>query len=81
MTVSKDNNKNNNSCQGIDLSKLAVIAAFLTLSGDFLAFLLTLLELQEQNMQKENKDQKQAIKKKITTLEDELYKLKKELDD
>lgn len=81
MTVSIDNNKNNNSCHGIDLSKLAVIAAFLTLSGDFLAFILALLELQKQNMQEENENQKQVIKKKITTLEDELYKLKKELDD
>lgn len=70
-----------NSCNDINLSKLAVIAAFLTLTGDFLAFILTLLELQEQNLQSQADDKKNAIKLRIIELEDELCKMKRELDD
>lgn len=81
MTIGIDKNGNDNSCNNIDLAKLAVIAAFLTLSGDFLAFILALLDLQKQNMEDQNKNKNRAIRQKIAGLEDELYKLKKELDD
>lgn len=80
MAISTNKSGNNDSCNGIDLAKLAVIATFLTLSGDFLAFILALLDLQEQNMQEGSKNKEHAVKRKITTLEDELYKLKRELD-
>lgn len=76
-------NKNSNQpcCNNINLTQLAVTAAFLTLAGDFLAFVLAVLEAQkecESNIQAQV--QKDYAKEKIGELEKELYELKQEID-
>ncbi len=80
VAIGTPKGNNNNLCNGIDLAKLAVIAAFLSLTGDFLAFILAVLDLQEQNMQNEEEKRKKVVRQKIMELEDELYNLKRELD-
>lgn len=47
--MSQNKNSNQSCCNNnINLTKLAVTAAFLTLAGDFLAFVLAVLEAQKE---------------------------------
>lgn len=61
---------------GIDLAKLAVIAAFFTLFGDFLAFIGAILALQEGNSKDTNKKQ---LQRQIEDMYRELDKISKSL--
>ncbi|GAB6087664.1 hypothetical protein [Alkaliphilus crotonatoxidans] len=59
---------------GIDLAKLAVIAAFFTLFGDFLAFIAAILALQQDNS---CNDSKKQIKHHIEEMHSELERISK----
>lgn len=61
---------------GINLAKLAVIAAFFTLLGDFLAFIAAILTLQQEDS---NDNRKKEIKQQIDSLYKELDKISKSL--
>ncbi|SCG83701.1 hypothetical protein DW1_2135 [Proteiniborus sp. DW1] len=78
--------KSNNSGSNFDTVQLALLGAFITLIGDFFAFLAAFAETQSSNNGGCNQKQIQANHKKkyaenkIKELEYEIYKLKKELD-
>lgn len=82
------NDSNNNFCCKLDPIQLALIGAFITLVGDFLAFLAAFAVAQSA-CQNKDKNQKQSqvdsnkiyAENKIKELEYEIYKLKKEVSD
>lgn len=74
----------NNSCCKIDPLRLALIGAFLTLVGDFLAFLAVFADMQEAcqntNLSSENIINKVYAENKIKDLEKEISILKKQIN-
>lgn len=66
------------SCDGseINLAKLAVIAALITLLGDFIGFVAALLALQQVNSENNSK---QEIKQRIDQIYQELDKISESL--
>lgn len=81
-------NSTNSSCCRFDPIQLALIGAFITLVGDFLAFLAAFAVAQNACEEK-NKNEKQSqadankiyAENKIKELEYEIHKLKKEVSD
>lgn len=67
--------KDCNNGSGISLEKLAVIAAFFTLFGDFLAFIAAVLALQQSS----GDTKKMAIQKQINSMHSELDRISKSL--
>lgn len=78
-------NSNNSGCK-IDPIQLALIGAFLTLVGDFIAFLAAFSAAQPSsscgNAQQQNQvnPKKNYAESKVKELEFEIYKLRKEID-
>lgn len=78
--------KSNNSGCKIDPIQLALLGTFITLAGDFIAFLAAFAAAQAENCGANDKQQSQVNPKKVYTenkineLEFEIYKLRKEID-
>ncbi len=80
MTSTKKSS-DNSCCRKIDPVQLALIGAFITVIGDFISFISALITVQEQ-CDKSNKvnNNKIQAKNRIKELEEEIRKIKSELD-
>lgn len=74
-------NKDDSFCRNIDPVQLAVLSAFVTLIEDFISFISVLIVAQK-HCEEENatNNKKVQAQRRIHELEEEIEKIKKELD-